>query len=130
MDESNLLETVMRFNNYAENGKDIDFGRGENAYDNYYGDPKVFPNHNLAPLEKSPFFVVEMVPGDLGTKGGLVTNEFAQVLREDGSIIEGLYATGNTSASVMGHSYPGPGATIGPSMTFGYLAAKHISLEK
>ncbi len=130
VEENNLVETIARFNEFARTGKDLDFRRGENAYDNYYGDPKVFPNHNLAPLDTPPFYAVEMVPGDLGTKGGLLTNEFAQVLRKDGSTIAGLYAIGNTSASVMGNNYPGPGGTIGPAMTFGYLAGKHISLEK
>ena len=81
-------------------------------------------------LETPPFYAVEFVPGDLGTKGGLVTNEHAQVLRKDGTIIEGLYAVGNSSSSVMGNSYPGPGATVGPTMTFGYVAAKHISETK
>ena len=94
--------------------------------DNYYGDPKNEPNPNLAPLEKPPYYAVEFYPGDLGTKGGLLTNEHAQVLKEDGNIIEGLYATGNTMASVMGHNYPGPGSAVGATMTFGYVAVKHI----
>jgi 3-oxosteroid 1-dehydrogenase len=124
---TNLKGTIERFNEFARNGKDEDFGRGDSAYDNYYGDPKVKPNPNLFPLENPPYYAVEFVPGDLGTKGGLVTNEHAQVLRKDGSIIDGLYAVGNSSSSVMGNSYPGPGATVGASMTFGYVAAKHIS---
>ncbi|MHA1552082.1 MAG: FAD-binding protein [Candidatus Heimdallarchaeaceae archaeon] len=123
----NLAKTVKKFNEFAKTGKDADFGRGDSAYDNYYGDPTVKPNPNLVPIETPPYYAVEFVPGDLGTKGGLVTNEFAQVLKKDGSIIEGLYAVGNTSSSVMGNSYPGPGASVGPSMTFGYVAAKHIS---
>ncbi|HRN69499.1 MAG TPA: FAD-binding protein, partial [Promineifilum sp.] len=89
--------------------------------------PTVKPNPCLAPIEKPPFYAVEMVPGDLGTKGGLVMDEYARVLREDGSVIEGLYVTGNNSASVMGNTYPGAGSTIGPSMTFGYIAAKHLA---
>jgi len=129
VDSHNLQETIEKFNEFAAEGKDLDFQRGENAYDNYYGDPEVKPNHNLAPLENPPYYAVEMVPGDLGTKGGLLTNEYGQVLRKDSTIIDGLYAIGNTSASVMGNSYPGPGATIGSSMTFGYLAAKHLTLE-
>jgi len=127
---NNLGDTVEQFNEFAKTGKDQDFGKGDSAYDHYYGDPKVKPNPNLVPLEKPPFYAVEFVPGDLGTKGGLVTNEHAQVLREDGSIIDGLYAVGNSSSSVMGNSYPGPGATVGPSMTFGYVAAKHLSETK
>ncbi|MHA1397356.1 MAG: FAD-binding protein, partial [Candidatus Heimdallarchaeaceae archaeon] len=130
VDKENFLATIERFNGFAITGKDEDFGRGENAYDNYYGDPKVRPNPNLAPITHPPFYAVEMVPGDLGTKGGLVTNEYAQVLRKDGKVIEGLYAIGNNSASVMGNSYPGPGGTIGPSMTFGFIAAKHLVRKK
>jgi 3-oxosteroid 1-dehydrogenase len=127
VDESELAGTVERFNGFARSGKDLDFQRGESAYDNYYGDPTVQPNPNLAPLQKPPFYAVKMWPGDLGTKGGLVTDEWGRVLRADGSPIPGLYATGNTMASVMGNSYPGAGATIGPAMTFGYLAAQHIA---
>lgn len=120
-----LAATVNRFNEYARNGQDLDFHRGDSAYDRYYGDP-TYPNPNLAPLEVAPFYALQVYPGDIGTKGGLVTDSLARVKRQDGSTIGGLYATGNCSASVMGESYPGPGATIGPSMTFGYVAAKHI----
>ncbi|NPD90245.1 MAG: FAD-binding protein [Asgard group archaeon] len=127
VDGKNLESTIKKFNEYAISGKDLDFGKGNNAYDNYYGDPKHKPNPNLAPLEKPPYYAVELYPGDLGTKGGLMTNEHAQVLREDGSIIEGLYATGNTMASVMGNFYPGPGSAVGATMTFGYIAAKHVA---
>jgi 3-oxosteroid 1-dehydrogenase len=118
-----LAKTVEKFNDFARAGKDADFGRGDSAYDHYYGDPNCKPNPNLAPLAQPPFYAVKIVPGDLGTKGGLRTDERARVLRADGSVIEGLYAAGNTSALVMGRSYAGPGATIGPAMTFGYLAA-------
>ncbi|MFJ4656500.1 3-oxosteroid 1-dehydrogenase [Nocardia sp. NPDC088792] len=118
-----LADTVQRFNGFAETGKDEDYHRGDSAYDRYYGDPTIKPNPCLNKLEVGPFYAVKMVPGDLGTKGGLVTDNDARVLREDGSIIEGLYAAGNTSTPVMGHTYAGPGATIGPAITFGYLAA-------
>ncbi len=118
-----LGETVRRFNGFAEAGKDEDFGRGDSAYDRYYGDPRCRPNPNLAPLAKPPFYAIKIVPGDLGTKGGLRTDERARALRWDGSVIDGLYAAGNASAAVMGHSYAGAGATIGPAMTFGYIAA-------
>jgi len=121
--ERNLIETIKRFNQFAVDGRDLDFARGESAYDNYYGDPTVKPNPNLAPIEIAPFYAVKMWPGDLGTKGGLLTDTRARVLRADGSVINGLYAVGNNMASVMGNSYPGAGATIGPAMTFGYLAA-------
>ncbi|MEO6083744.1 MAG: 3-oxosteroid 1-dehydrogenase [Umezawaea sp.] len=122
-----LAETVRRFNDLAESGRDEDFRRGDSAYDRYYGDPRNRPNPCLAPLRKPPFHAVRIVPGDLGTKGGLRTDARARVLREDGTVIPGLYAAGNTSASVMGHTYAGPGATLGPSMTFGYLAALDIA---
>jgi 3-oxosteroid 1-dehydrogenase len=117
-----LTETVRRFNGFARAGKDEDFGRGDSAYDRYYGDPRCRPNPNLAPLAQPPFYAIKIVPGDLGTKGGLRTDERARVLRRDGTVIEGLYAAGNASAAVMGHSYAGAGATIGPAMTFGYIA--------
>jgi 3-oxosteroid 1-dehydrogenase len=118
-----LGETVQRFNNFAVAGKDEEFGRGESAYDRYYGDPRCRPNPNLAALVQPPFYAVKIVPGDLGTKGGLCTDERARVLRQDGTVIDGLYAAGNASAAVMGRSYAGAGATIGPAMTFGYIAA-------
>ena len=125
VDPQSLCETVVRFNDMARSGKDLDFGRGASAYDRYYGDPTVKPNPNLGPIEKPPFYAVTVFPGDLGTKGGLVTDEHARVLREDSSPIHGLYAIGNSSASVMGTTYPGPGSTLGPAMTFGYVAALH-----
>jgi 3-oxosteroid 1-dehydrogenase len=124
-----LAKTVQKFNEFARTGKDTDFGRGDSAYDNYYGDPNCKPNPNLAPLAQPPFYAIKIVPGDLGTKGGLRTDDRARVLRADGSVIEGLYAAGNTSALVMGRSYAGPGATIGPAMTFGYLAALDVAQQ-
>lgn len=124
-----LERTVERFNGFARTGVDEDFHRGENAYDTYYGDPRVKPNACLAPLEKPPFYAVQLFPGDLGTKGGLVTDENGRVLREDGSAIEGFYASGNTTASVMGRRYPGPGVTIAPALTFSWLAMRHAAGE-
>jgi 3-oxosteroid 1-dehydrogenase len=124
---SGLSETVQRFNGFARSGTDEDFGRGDSAYDRYYGDPRCRPNPNLAPLDQPPFYAIKIVPGDLGTKGGLRTDERARVLRQDGSVIDGLYAAGNVSAAVMGHSYAGAGATIGPAMTFGYIAARDMA---
>jgi 3-oxosteroid 1-dehydrogenase len=118
-----LRDTVERFNGFADSGVDSDFRRGDSAYDRYYGDPRNRPNPNLAPLRRAPFYAIRIVPGDLGTKGGLRTDTAARVLREDGSVIDGLYAAGNASAPVMGRTYAGPGATIGPAMVFGYLAA-------
>jgi 3-oxosteroid 1-dehydrogenase len=118
-----LRATVDRFNGYAGSGVDDDFGRGRSRYDHYYGDPRLRGNPNLAPLAKAPFYAVRIVPGDLGTKGGLRTDARARVLRGDDSVVAGLYAAGNAAATVMGHTYAGPGATLGPAMTFGYLAA-------
>jgi 3-oxosteroid 1-dehydrogenase len=122
-----LVETVARLNGFAETGVDEDFHRGESAYDKYYSDPKVKPNPSLHRIDHAPFYAVKIVPGDLGTKGGLVTDERARVLRADGSVIEGLYAAGNCSSAVMGNTYAGPGATIGPAITFGYLAALDVA---
>ena len=127
VDPDGLAQTVARFNEFAMAGTDEDFHRGESAYDRYYGDPRVRPNPNLAPLARAPFYAAKIVPGDLGTKGGLRTDARARVLRPDGSPIPGLYAAGNASAAVMGHSYAGAGATIGPAMTFGYLAALDLA---
>ncbi|MBB4980654.1 FAD-dependent oxidoreductase [Streptomyces nymphaeiformis] len=121
-----LRATVDRFNGFARAGRDEDFHRGDSVYDRYYGDPTL-PNPNLAPLEKGPYFAIPVHPGDIGTKGGLVTDATARVLREDGTPIDGLYASGNVSSAVMGETYPGPGATIGPAMTFSWLAADHIA---
>ncbi|MFD4254917.1 3-oxosteroid 1-dehydrogenase [Amycolatopsis thermoflava] len=124
-----LESTVERFNGFARRGVDEDFRRGRSAYDHYYGDPRHKPNPSLGPLDKAPFYAVKIVPGDLGTKGGLRTDTHARVLREDGSVIPGLYAAGNTSAAVMGHTYAGPGATIGPAMVFGFLASRHLATQ-
>ncbi|MEF3329140.1 FAD-dependent oxidoreductase [Oceanobacillus oncorhynchi] len=121
-----LANTISRFNTFAANGQDEDFGRGNSAYDRYYGDPTL-DNPNLAPLNKAPYYAIPIYPGDIGTKGGLVIDAAARVVRKDGRPITGLYATGNCTASVMGETYPGPGATIGASMVFGYAAAVDIA---
>ncbi|GAB3238674.1 FAD-binding protein [Mycolicibacterium hippocampi] len=121
-----LRSTAERFNELARKGHDDDFDRGDSAYDNYYGDPTL-PNPNLHPLGKPPYYAFQIILGDLGTSGGLRTDEHAQVLRADDSVVDGLYAVGNASAAVMGRSYAGAGATIGPAMAFGYVAARHIA---
>ncbi|MCP9621436.1 3-oxosteroid 1-dehydrogenase [Nocardia otitidiscaviarum] len=126
---ANLTATVERFNSFAETGVDEDFGRGKSHYDRYYGDPTVKPNPCLAALAQGPFYAAKMVPGDLGTKGGLVADTAGRVLREDGTVIEGLYASGNTATPAMGHTYAGPGATIGPAITFAYLAVLDIAAK-
>ena len=123
-----LQATATRFDELARKGHDDDFNRGDSVYDNYYGDPTL-PNPNLYPLGDPPYYAFRIVLGDLGTSGGLLTDEYARVLRADGSVVPGLYAVGNTSAAVMGRSYAGAGATIGPAMTFGFVAAKHAAKQ-
>jgi succinate dehydrogenase/fumarate reductase flavoprotein subunit len=127
IDPQGLKETVERFNTMALKGVDEDYGRGSNAYDNFFGDPKQKPNVNLGTIEKAPFFAINIYPGDLGTKGGVLTDQFARAIGKDGSVIPNLYAMGNTSASVMGRCYPGAGSTLGPAMTFGYIAVNDIA---
>jgi len=125
IDAAALAETVRIFNGYAAAGKDADFQRGENNYDLIYGDLRIEPNPCLAPLREAPFYAIEIFPGDIGTKGGLLTDAHARVIGEDGAPLPGLYAIGNCAASVTGRYYPGAGATLGPAMTFGMLAAEH-----
>jgi 3-oxosteroid 1-dehydrogenase len=126
LDPAALRATVDRFNGFVAKGVDEDFGRGARAYDRYLGDSYKL-HAALGTIEKGPFYAVQVWPGDVGTYGGVVTDVNARVLREDGSVIEGLYATGTTTASVMGQSYPGAGSSIGPSFTWGYVAAKHAA---
>jgi succinate dehydrogenase/fumarate reductase flavoprotein subunit len=121
-----LARSAERFNDSAHRGHDDDFCRGDSVYDNYYGDPTL-PNPNLYPLGKPPYYAFQIILGDLGTSGGLRTDEWARVLRADDTVVPGLCAVGNASAAVMGRSYAGAGATIGPAMTFGYVAAKHFA---
>ncbi|MGW4634370.1 FAD-binding protein [Nocardia sp. NPDC004415] len=124
-----LGETVERFNGFARAGHDADFGRGVSAYDNYYGDPTL-ATPALDVLDKGPYYALRVRIGDLGTKGGLVYDADARVLRADGTAIPGLYAAGNTSAAVMGNDYAGAGATIGPAMVFGYIAARRAAGQR
>ena len=124
VDGDALRATVARWNGMCADGVDADFGRGESLADRYYGDDAFQPNPCMGPLVEAPFYAIPVFPGDLGTKGGLVTDPSGRVLRDDGSAIAGLYAAGNTSAAVMGPTYPGAGGTIGPALTFGFLAAE------
>lgn len=126
MDADGLSETVTRFNRFAREGKDEDFGRGDSDYDRYYADPSVKPNPCLAPIGKGPFYAIRIYLGEFGTNGGLDIDTNGQVRGEDGRPMSGLYATGNCAAAVL-PAYPGPGSTLGPAMTFAYQAAKHIS---
>jgi succinate dehydrogenase/fumarate reductase flavoprotein subunit len=121
---SEFLQTMTRFNQNAAAGEDPEFGRGRSAYDRYYGDPTIKPNPNLRPLVNGPFYAVKMVLSDLGTCGGLRTDERARVLREDGAAIAGLYAIGNSAANAFGTTYPGAGATIAQGLVYGYIAAR------
>jgi 3-oxosteroid 1-dehydrogenase len=133
-----LVETVERWNALVDKGSDEDLGRGaEGSYERqllwmfqrYPGIPPAheWPNPSLAPVQQGPFYAMQVVLSDLGTKGGLVCDTHARVTRPDGSVIAGLYACGNTMASVFGHSYPGPGACITPAMAFGRLAADDMA---
>jgi len=127
VDPARLEATVARFNAHAATGEDPAFRRGEAAYDKLYGDPRVSPNPCLRPIDQGPFYAMPMYPGDIGTNGGLRTDALARVLGTDGAPIAGLYAIGNSAASAMGESYPGAGVTIGPALTFGYIAANHLT---
>lgn len=118
-----LTETVKRFNEFAAKGKDPDFGRGQSSYNICLGDPGYKPNAALGPIDRAPFYAARVFPADVGTCGGLVTNEHAQVLNEQGEVIDGLYATGNITATVMGRTYLGAGGSIANTMVFGYVAA-------
>jgi 3-oxosteroid 1-dehydrogenase len=120
-----LVATAERFNGFAAAGRDDDFGRGDDEYDTFFAGG-TGPNAALTPLEVAPYYAARFVLSDLGTKGGLVTDTAARVLRDDGSAIDGLYAVGNTAASVFGAAYPGPGAPLGSAMVFASLAVRHL----
>jgi 3-oxosteroid 1-dehydrogenase len=122
-----LAATVDRFNGFADRGRDEDFGRGNKPYDRHWGDPTIKPNPNLARVERAPFLAARIHIGDLGTRGGFVTDSKARVLSREGVPIEGLYAAGNCTAAVVGLAYPGPGITLGPAMTFAYIAMQHAA---
>ncbi len=122
-----LPATVQRFNLLAASGRDDDYHRGDSAYDRYYGDPTIVPNPCLGPIGPGPFYAVQVVPGDLGTCGGIRADGFARALRPDGTVIEGLYASGNAAGNAFGRVYPGPGATIGQGLVYGYAAARHAA---
>lgn len=127
IDPANLAATVDRFNGFVDLNRDEDFGRGETAYDKWLGDKHHKPSPTLGKLEKGPFYAVAIYPGDVGTFGGVVTDARARVLKEDGSVIEGLYATGVSTASVMGRAYPAAGCSLGPAFLWGYVAARHAA---
>ena len=122
-----LENTVKRFNEFAAKGQDPDFGRGQSAYNICLGDPGYKPNAALGPIDRAPFYAARVFPADVGTCGGVVTNEHAQVLDEQDRVIDGLYATGNITATVMGRNYLGAGGSIAYTMIFGYVAARHAA---
>jgi 3-oxosteroid 1-dehydrogenase len=124
IDPDGLQATVERFNGFCHTGADLDFHRGATAYNRYFGDPTIKPNPNLGPIEQGPFLAIPLVPGDAGTCGGALISEHAQVLRADGSVIDNLYAAGNSTASLSGPYYAGAGLSIGASSVFGYIAAR------
>lgn len=124
MDSTALDATVQRFNGFAAKNHDDDFNRGDRAYDRWLGDTFHDKNAALGEISEGPFYAVPVLPGDVGTYGGVVTDSHARVLREDGSVIQGLYATGVSTASVMGRVYPGAGSSVGPSFVWGYVAAR------
>ena len=125
IEPARLAATVERFNGFARQGRDEDFGRGGSIYSRFLGDKAHGPNATLGAIEKGPFYAYLFYPGDVGTYGGVVTDVHARVLRQNGTPIEGLYATGTSTAGVMGRAYPGPGCSVGPSFTWGYIAARH-----
>ena len=130
IDPKGLSETVGRWNQYVSEGKDPDFHRGDSVYDYHWGDPENKPNATMGTIEKSLFYAVPIYTGTLGTNGGPKTNVNAQVMSISGGVIEGLYAAGNVMASVCGPAYWGGGATIGPAVTFGYIAGRHAAKRK
>lgn len=125
-----LLATIDGYNEHARSGNDPDFGRGSTVYQRHLGDAGHAPNPCVAPIEKPPFYALRIFPADLGTAIGLRTDIHARVLRTDGSPITGLYACGNDMGSIMNGNYPGPGITLGPALTFGYIAAWHLAQDQ
>lgn len=124
-----FVQTVERYNRDARDACDTQFGKGSTNYNISMGDPNHRPNACLAPLMKPPFYAVRLYTGDLGTACGLLTDAQARVLRDDSSIVDGLYAVGNDMNSIMEGTYPGPGITLGPAITFGYVAGDHIASQ-
>lgn len=123
IDSVTLESSVQRYNQGAIEGRDPQFGKGENLHNRYLGDPRHLPNPNVGPLLTPPFYALRLLPGDLGTYATIRTDASARVLRVGGGRVDGLYAVGNDMASIMGGAYPGPGITLGPGMTFGFIAA-------
>lgn len=130
VERSALSKTLEKYNSSARIGLDPEFRRGTTIYQRHLGDPSHSPNPCVAPIEKPPFYALRIYPADLGTAIGLQTDSYARVLRKDGSVIPGLYACGNDMGSIMNGNYPGPGITLGPALTFGYIAGRHLAQER
>lgn len=126
IDSNELVNTINKVNEFAITGIDKEYNRGQNARDKFFGDPENKPNPCLGPIKKGPFYAMELNPGEFATCGGFEINEDAAVLNNNNVPINGLYATGNCAAALLPR-YPGPGATLGPAMTFGYLAGKKLN---
>jgi succinate dehydrogenase/fumarate reductase flavoprotein subunit len=129
VERSALEATIEAFNAGAKRGEDAEFGRGSTIYQRHLGDGSHAPNPCVAPIAHPPFYALRIHPADLGTAIGLKVDTGARVLRHDGSAIAGLYACGNDMTSIMNGNYPGPGITLGPALTFGYLAGRHLARE-
>jgi succinate dehydrogenase/fumarate reductase flavoprotein subunit len=130
VERSALSATVENYNRHARVGLDPEFGRGTTIYQRHLGDPGHSPNPCVAPIEQPPFYALKIVPADLGTAIGLRTDGHARVVGDNGAVVPGLYACGNDMGSIMNGNYPGPGITLGPALTFGYLAGRHLAQAK
>ena len=122
-----LEQSVRAYNEHAARGEDPEFGRGTTAFNRYLADPDHKPNPCVAPVEHGPFYAVKVLMGDLGTFDGIRTTVQGQVLKDTGDVVPGLYAVGNDRASIMGGNYPGAGITLGPALTFGYVAGQELA---
>jgi hypothetical protein len=130
LEKSALVTTLENYNANARAGLDPEFGRGGTIYQRHLGDASHSPNPCVAPIEQVPFYALRIYPADLGTAIGLKTDRDARVLSKDGTAIAGLYACGNDMGSIMNGNYPGPGITLGPALTFGYIAGRHLAQER
>jgi succinate dehydrogenase/fumarate reductase flavoprotein subunit len=122
-----LGRTVAEYNDHARRGEDPLFGKGSTAYNRFLGDPGHQPNPCVAPIDAAPFYAVKVLPANIGTYAGLKTDQYARVLSEQGQPVTGLYAAGCDAVSIMGGNYPGGGINLGPGMTFGFIAARHLA---
>jgi succinate dehydrogenase/fumarate reductase flavoprotein subunit len=130
LDPQQLQATVAAYNRDAITGSDPEFGRGQDAYQRHLGDAAVRPNPCVQPIQEPPFYAIAVYPGDLGTAAGLATDEHARVLNTNSQPVDGLYCCGNDMASVMEGAYPGPGITLGPALTFGFLAGENAARKR